>query len=89
MRLCVDQNTCDTGTALALFEYDVVSFLNVSCAHLENDPTRKAEAILLADFVRKLGTPAQPYWANDPNQTDPFSCDYLRMESRELKNSIR
>lgn len=89
VRLCVDQNTCDAGTALALFEYDVVSFLNASCAHLENDPARKAEAVLLAGFVRKLGTPAQPYWSNDPNQTDPFSCGYLRMKTCELKNSKR
>ncbi|WP_370230694.1 hypothetical protein [Cognatishimia sp.] len=85
VRLCVDQSTCDAGTTLSLFEYDVVSFLNASCAHLEHDPTRKAEAILLADFVRKLGTPAQPYWSNDPNQTDPFVCDYLREKTCEAE----
>lgn len=78
VRLCVAQNTCDSPTALSLFGYEIISVISVSCAKFETDPMRRTELIALAKFVRALGISMQPDWVNDPGQTNPFSCDYLR-----------
>ncbi len=89
VRLCVGQNTCDPATTLALFEFDIVAMLNMTCAAVKADTARRSEAVLLARFVRDLGTPARPYWSADTGQTDPFLCDYLRVTENQLQDKRR
>lgn len=82
MGVCIAQDTCDAQVTMAVFQREVVPFLNATCAAFEQDAVALADAQALARLIRQINGAQGVYWDNEGRRDDPFLCPVLRADQR-------
>lgn len=76
---CVEMETCDPRWTFSNFEREIVPFLNATCGKLAKSAIAKADAIAIAEAIRRLYGAAPPYWSTDKGRSQQFMCNWLRV----------
>jgi hypothetical protein len=77
--VCIDQRTCDPDVTLALFQREIIPFLNATCGLLARDAVQRFNAEGIARVIRDVQGAAAPQWSQDKKRSQQFMCNWLRV----------
>lgn len=77
--VCVDGNMCDGPLTLALFEAQMVPFLNGTCGLLGKDEISRAQALAISRVIHSIQGARPPGYATSGPREQQFLCNWLRI----------
>ncbi len=77
--ICIQGDMCDGPLTLALFEAQLVPFLNGTCGLLGQDEISRSQALAIARMVHDIQGAAPPGYATSSTREEQFLCNWLRL----------